>query len=57
MKTISLLLSVLFFIVSANAQSDTVLVRTGADGKSWTIGNALVEREVRFESQRGLRNR
>ena len=54
MKTISLLLSVLFFIVSANAQSDTVLVRTGADGKSWTIGNALVEREVRFESQRGL---
>ena len=54
MKTISVLLSVLFFTVSVNAQSDSLLVRTGADGKSWTIGNALVEREVRFESQRGL---
>jgi hypothetical protein len=54
MKTISVLLSVLFLTVSANAESDSVLVRTGADGKSWTIGNALVEREVRFESQRGL---
>jgi len=54
MKTISLLLSVLFFSVSANAQSDSVVVRTGADGKSWTIGNAVVERKVRFELQRGL---
>jgi len=54
MKTISVLLAVLFFTVAANAQSDSVLVRTGADGKSWTLGNALVEREVRFESQRGL---
>ena len=54
MKTISVLLSVLFFTVSANAQSDSVLVRPGADGKSWTLGNALVERDVRFESQHGL---
>jgi alpha-galactosidase len=54
MKTISMLLSVLLLTVSANAQSDSVRVRPGADGKSWTIGNALVEREVRFESQRGL---
>ncbi len=54
MKTISMLLSVLLLTVSANAQSDSVRVRPGADGKSWTIGNALVEREVRFESQHGL---
>jgi len=54
MKTISVLLAVLFFTVAANAQSDSVLVRTGADGKSWTIGNALVERDMRFESQHGL---
>jgi len=54
MKTFSVLLSILFLTVSVNAQSGSAFVRTGADGKSWTIGNALVEREVHFESQRGL---
>jgi len=54
MKTFSVLLSILFLTVPVNAQSGSAFVRTGADGKSWTIGNALVERAVHFESQRGL---
>jgi alpha-galactosidase len=54
MKNISVLLSIFALTVSVNAQADSVFVRTGSGGKSWTIGNALVEREVRFESQRGL---
>ncbi len=29
-------------------------VRTGPGGRSWTIGNGLVEREVRFEPGKGL---
>ena len=41
MRTISMLASVLFIAAIMNAQSDSVYVRTGADGKSWTIGNAL----------------
>jgi len=54
MKTLSVLLSILFLAISVNAQSDSAFVRTGAEGKSWTIGNALVERELAFESQGGL---
>jgi len=54
MKNISVLLSMLCLAISVNAQSDSVFVRTGADGKSWTIGNALVQREVHFDSQHGL---
>jgi alpha-galactosidase len=54
MKTISVLLSILSLAVAVNAQTDSVFVRTGADGQSWTIGNALVERQVQFDSQRGL---
>ena len=38
----------------ANAQDQAAYVRPGADGKSWTIGNDLVEREVRFEAKAGL---
>src|SRR5579864_6526890 len=29
-------------------------VRTNAEGKSWTVGNSLVEREIRFDPKRGL---
>jgi len=54
MKNISMLLSILCLAISVNAQPDSVFVRTGADGKSWTIGNALVEREIHFDSQHGL---
>ena len=28
--------------------------RTNSEGQSWTIGNALVEREIRFDSELGL---
>ena len=29
-------------------------VRTNEEGKSWTVGNSLVERELRFDTKRGL---
>jgi alpha-galactosidase len=29
-------------------------VRTNEEGKSWTVGNSLVEREIRFDPKRGL---
>jgi len=32
----------------------TAFVRTNAEGKSWTIGNTLVEREIHFDPQVGL---
>ena len=32
----------------------TAFVRTNAEGKSWTVGNALVEREIRFDPKVGL---
>lgn len=36
--------------------SDTpkAFVRTNAEGKSWTVGNTLVEREIRFDPKLGL---
>ena len=55
MKTISAMLSILALAASVHARTDSVLVRTGADGRSWTIGNSLVERELHFDSERGLR--
>ena len=36
------------------AKADAVYIRPGADGKSWAIGNALVERQVSFSHERGL---
>jgi alpha-galactosidase len=32
----------------------TAFVRTNAEGKSWTVGNTLVEREIRFDPAVGL---
>ena len=32
----------------------TAFVRTNAEGKSWIVGNTLVEREIRFDSKVGL---
>ena len=32
----------------------TAFVHTNAEGKSWTIGNAFVEREIRFDPKLGL---
>jgi alpha-galactosidase len=32
----------------------TAFVRTNAEGKSWTVGNSLVEREIRFDPKLGL---
>jgi alpha-galactosidase len=36
------------------AEIDNVYIQSGADGKSWVIGNALVERKVSFSHERGL---
>ena len=38
----------------AQPQSESSYVRAGTDGKGWAIGNALVEREIRFDPARGL---
>ncbi|HEV2425613.1 MAG TPA: glycoside hydrolase family 36 protein [Terriglobia bacterium] len=48
-----LLLAVLLtFAAMAGASSS--YVRTGADGRSWTIGNERVERQLRFDGTSGL---
>ena len=35
-------------------QAATAFVHTNAEGKSWTVGNTLVEREIRFDPKVGL---
>ncbi|HMD85208.1 MAG TPA: glycoside hydrolase family 36 protein [Terriglobia bacterium] len=35
--------------------NDSAFVRTNDEGKSWTLGNALVEREIHFDPKLGLR--
>ena len=35
-------------------ETATAFVRTNAEGKSWTIGNTLAEREIRFDPKVGL---
>ncbi|MGD0226037.1 MAG: alpha-galactosidase [Terriglobia bacterium] len=54
MRTIPVLATSLFFTVILNAQTNNAFVRTNAEGKSWTVGNTLVEREIRFDPQLGL---
>ncbi|MGA2986245.1 MAG: alpha-galactosidase [Terriglobia bacterium] len=36
------------------ADAATAFVHTNTEGQSWTVGNALVEREVRFDPEQGL---
>ncbi len=36
------------------SDDSTAFVRTNAEGKSWTIGNTFVEREVRFDPTLGI---
>ena len=47
-----LLMVLLMFPAIAPASSS--YVRTGADGRSWTIGNELVERQLQFDEASGL---
>jgi alpha-galactosidase len=35
-------------------ETAAAFVRTNAEGKSWTVGNTLVEREIRFDPKVGL---
>src|SRR5580700_9464922 len=39
---------------SATDATAEAFVRTNAEGKSWTVGNTLVEREIRFDPKAGL---
>ena len=45
-----------FFLIlpTAGAQDRSAYVRTNPDRKSWTIGNSLVERVIRFDPNMGL---
>ena len=38
----------------ANDAAAPAFVHTNAEGKSWTVGNAFVEREIHFEVEHGL---
>jgi len=54
MRTISAVAVSLFFAVILEAQTNGAFVRTNAEGKSWTVGNTLVEREIHFDPHDGL---
>jgi alpha-galactosidase len=47
-------LAILLLPVIVPARSNSCYIRAGADGKTWTIGNGLVEREIRFDPKIGL---
>ncbi len=44
----------LFTISLCGAENEPAYVRAAADGKSWSVGNGLVEREIRYNSSHGL---
>jgi hypothetical protein len=50
------ILPLAFFLLTAlgHSQSESTYVHTGWDRKAWTIGNSLVEREIRLNPQMGL---
>ncbi len=47
-------LVIILFASVAAAQSSSAYIHTSDDGKSWVIGNELVEREIRFDAEIGL---
>jgi len=58
-STASLLLNSVKASTSPGARAETddtakAFVRTNAEGSSWTVGNALVERDIRFDAKMGL---
>ena len=48
------LLAIILLPALGNTQSEPTYVRAGSDEKSWTIGNGLIEREIRFDPRAGL---
>lgn len=54
MRVAFLMNAVLILSAMLQAEAEPAYVRTGADGKSWTVGNSLVERELRFDPAIGL---
>jgi len=45
---------VVLLMFTAIAKASSSYVRTGADGRSWAIGNELVERQLQFHDASGL---
>ena len=54
MRTVVAMLAIILLSMIASGQSESSYIRAGSDGRSWTIGNGLVEREVRFDPKVGL---
>lgn len=54
MRVAPMMIAVFLLSAALRAEGESSYVRAGAEGKSWTIGNDLVEREVRFDPARGL---
>ena len=58
-STSSLLLSSVKVSASAGSPAGTddtapAFVRTNDEGRSWTVGNAFVERQIHFDPEHGL---
>lgn len=54
MRILPALLALLFVISCCDAEGEPAYVHRGPDGRSWTIGNAFLEREIRFDAKNGL---
>jgi alpha-galactosidase len=48
------LLAIILLPAIGKGQSESTYIHRGPDGKSWTIGNGLIEREIRYEPRVGL---
>lgn len=49
-----LLLAIILLPALGHCQSASTYIQAGLDGQGWTIGNGLIEREVRFDPRVGL---
>ncbi len=54
MRRIPLLFIALLTASLCAAENEPAYVHAGADGRSWSIGNCLVEREIRYSPMHGL---
>ncbi len=54
MRIAGLLLLPAFIAASLSAQSTPAYINAGSDHQSWAIGNALIERQIRFDPKIGL---
>jgi alpha-galactosidase len=49
-----MMMALILFAALGYGLNESSFVHPGTDGMSWTIGNALIEREIRFDPQEGL---